>query len=230
MSEPNKMSKKQYEAFLAAAKRSVKRKNQAKAAKTLKKSFDAEMANRDNERRRQEAKGIKPSGFPMYNKGGYNDPEKLKKMAKSAFNALTGVSGVKAAVSLANRLNGGNVFQRAGYDVSKAAGSAATGAAAGATMGKMTKTVENKPAPTGRMKEIFREAASSGAYSKSKQSLKPKKEKGIHLQGKKIPRITSKPSKDGNEVKLTSYRYGGKVYNDGGRALFNALKKKFGEG
>lgn len=26
------------------------------------------------------------------------------------------------------------------------------------------------------------------------------------------------------------YRYGGKVYKDGGRALFNALKKKFGEG
>ncbi len=168
--------------------------------------------------------------MPKYNKGGYNDPEKLKKLAKTALNALTGVSGVKAAASLANKVNGGNVFQRAGYDVSKAAGAAGVGAAAGATMGKMTKTVENKPAPVGRMKELFEESASKGAFSKSKQSLKPKKQKGVHVQGKPIPRVTSKPSKDGNEVRFESYRYGGKVYKDGGRALFEALKKKFGEG
>ena len=165
--------------------------------------------------------------MPKYNAGGYNDPEKLKKMAKSAFNALTGVSGVKAAASLANKVNGGNVFQRAGYDVSKAAGSAATGAAAGATMGKMTKTVEKKPAPMGRMKELFEESASKGSFSKSLQRMP---EKGIAVKGKPVPRVTSKPSKGLKEIKFDSYRYGGKVYKDGGRALFEALKKKFGEG
>ena len=161
--------------------------------------------------------------MPKYNKGGQIDPEKIKAMLKKMAGAATGASAVKGAASAANKLNGGNVFQRAGYDLT-------AGGAAGATMGKMTKTVENKPAPTSGMKEIFEEAASSGAYNKSKQSLKPKKEKGIHIQGKKIPRVTSKPSKGGNEVKFESYRFGGKVYKDGGRALFEALKKKFGEG
>lgn len=166
---------------------------------------------------------MKSKKMPKYNKGGQIDPEKIKAMLKKMAGAATGVSAVKGAASAANKLNGGNVFQRAGYDLT-------AGGSAGATMGKMTKTVENKPAPTGRMKEIFEEAASSGAYNKSKQSLKPKKEKGIHIQGKKIPRVTSKPSKDGNEVRFESYRYGGKVYKDGGRKLFEALKKKFGEG
>ena len=29
---------------------------------------------------------------------------------------------------------------------------------------------------------------------------------------------------------FNEYKFGGKVYKDGGRALFEALKKKFGEG
>lgn len=69
MGQP-KMSKAAYEKLKKAFEKSVKKESQMKAAKTLKKSFDAEMANRDNERRRQEAKGIKPSGFPMYSVGG----------------------------------------------------------------------------------------------------------------------------------------------------------------
>ena len=169
---------------------------------------------------------MKSKKMPKYNAGGHIDPEKIKAMLKKMAGAATGVSAVKGAVSAANELNGGNVFQRAGYDLT-------AGGSAGATMGKMTKTAVKKAgseAAASGMKEIFEEAASSGAYNKSKQSLKAKKEKGIHIQGKKIPRITSKPSKGGSEVKFESYRFGGKVYKDGGRALFEALKKKFGEG
>lgn len=167
--------------------------------------------------------------MPKYNAGGYNDPEKLKKIAKAAFMGLTGAGGVKAAASLANKVNGGNVFQRAGYDVSKSAvtKAAVDGAAAGATMGKMTKTSEKKPAPMGRMKELFEESASKGSFSKSLQRMP---EKGIAVKGKPVPRVTSKPSKGLKEIKFDSYRYGGKFYKDGGRALFEALKKKFGEG
>lgn len=69
MGQP-KMSKEDYEKLKAALEKSLKKRSQMKATKALKKRFDAEMANRDNEKRRQEAKGVKPSGFPMYEKGG----------------------------------------------------------------------------------------------------------------------------------------------------------------
>lgn len=180
--------------------------------------------------------------MPKYNSGGYNDPEKLKKLAKAAFNSLTGVGAIKGAMGAASKLNGGNVFERAGYDVSKSPSkelvkAAVSGGITGASMGKMTKTVENKePAglkslqkvePTG-LKSLKKVA--EGSFSKSKQSLKPKKQKGINVPSKPIPRVTSKPSNSDKEVRFESYRYGGKVYKDGGRALFEALKKKFGEG
>lgn len=69
MGQP-KMSKAAYEKLKKALEKSLKDKSQMKATKALKERFDAYTANRDNERRRQEAKGVKPSGFPMYKKGG----------------------------------------------------------------------------------------------------------------------------------------------------------------
>jgi hypothetical protein len=75
MSEPkNKMSKEQYEMLKAAAKRSIKREIQVKSVKSLKSLMDAEAANKDNERRR----GFKPSGFPMYGKGGKMEMKEYK--------------------------------------------------------------------------------------------------------------------------------------------------------
>lgn len=169
--------------------------------------------------------------MPKYNAGGYNDPEKLKKLAKAAASALTGAGAIKGAMGAVSKMNGGNVFERAGYGVSKAPSAAISGGMTGATMGKMTKTVEKKPS-TGlsRMNKVLTEEAATGSFSKSKQSLKPKKQKGINVPSKPIPRVTSKPSKGDKEITFESYRYGGKVYKDGGRALFEALKKKFGEG
>jgi len=34
----------------------------------------------------------------------------------------------------------------------------------------------------------------------------------------------------GGKMEMKEYKMGGKIYKDGGRALFEALKKKFGEG
>ncbi len=34
----------------------------------------------------------------------------------------------------------------------------------------------------------------------------------------------------GGMMEMKEYKMGGKIYKDGGRALFEALKKKFGEG
>lgn len=77
MGQP-KMSKAAYEKLKASFEKSLDDKSQMKAIKLLKKRFDAEMANEDNERRRQEAKGLKPSGFPMYGKGGKMEMKEYK--------------------------------------------------------------------------------------------------------------------------------------------------------
>jgi predicted transcriptional regulator len=78
MGQPRQMSKELYEKLKKGFEKPLKVKTKVKAPsgiqtmtmKALKKRFDAEMANRDNEKRRREAKGVKPSGFPMYKTGG----------------------------------------------------------------------------------------------------------------------------------------------------------------
>lgn len=68
MGEPNKeLSKEDYDKLKSAFKKFVKGERQLKAARVLKKKIDDDAANEENDRRR----GVKPSGFPMYKKGGY---------------------------------------------------------------------------------------------------------------------------------------------------------------
>lgn len=68
MGEPNKkLSKEAYQKLMTAFEKSVKDKNQFKAAKVIKKKLEDKVANEENDRRR----GVKPSGFPVYKKGGY---------------------------------------------------------------------------------------------------------------------------------------------------------------
>lgn len=79
MDEPNKkMTKEQYEMLKGAFKRNLKKKNQVDAARLLRTTIQAASANEENHRRRQEAKGIKPSGFPVYGKGGKMEMKEYK--------------------------------------------------------------------------------------------------------------------------------------------------------
>ena len=75
MGDPNKkMSKADYAKLKAAFGKAMKDKQAVSAARVLKKKLDDKAANEENDRRR----GVKPSGFPVYGKGGKMEMKEYK--------------------------------------------------------------------------------------------------------------------------------------------------------
>jgi hypothetical protein len=192
MGQP-KMSKAAYEKLKKALEKSLKNKSQMKATKALKERFDAEMANRDNERRRQEAKGVKPSGFPMYRGGGKLDAALRAELKKKTTKAKPRVSIKDTPME---RINKTSVRQDTYKEVSD-------------------DIVKNTNAP--RMK-ANQYAMATLNMTTAGNVKKAGKEAGAKTYGQLADAVEKK------------YEFGGKIYKDGGFALFKALKKKFGEG
>ena len=201
MGQP-KMSKAAYEKLKGAFEKSLKAGGQMKATKALKKRFDAEMANRDNEKRRQEAKGVKPSGFPMYEKGGktvkYRGGGKLDAALRAELKKKTTKAKPKVSIkdTPMERVNKTSVRQDTYKEVSD-------------------DIVKNTNTP--RMK-ANQYAMATLNMTTAGNVKKAGKEAGAKTYGQLADAVEKK------------YKFGGKIYKDGGLALFKALKKKFGEG
>jgi hypothetical protein len=201
MGQPRQMSKELYEKLKKGFEKPLKVKTKVKAPsgiqtmtmKALKKRFDAEMANRDNEKRRQEAKGVKPSGFPMYKGGGSIDAALRAQLKKNTSKAKPKVSIKDTPME---RINNTNVRQDTYKEVSD-------------------DIVKNTNTP--RMK-ANQYALATLDMTTAGNVKKTGKEAGAKTYGQLADAVEKK------------YKFGGKIYKDGGLALFKALKKKFGEG
>lgn len=207
MGQP-KMSKELYEKLKKGFEKPLKVKTKVKKStkseditpspssttlKALEKRFYADMANRDNERRRREAKGVKPNGFPMYKKGGPIDAALRAELKKNTTKAKPGVSIQDDPME---RINKTSVRQD--------------------TYKEISDDIVNKT-------NTSREKANRWALA----TLNTTTVGNVNKAGKEAGAKTYGQLADAVEKK---YKFGGKIYKDGGLALFKALKKKFGEG